>query len=474
VGLKVALSSSGESRPFEIDGFSAAVHRVNFLRDPLATARNLYREHGPFIALGPVAGGLPKKPDILAFGAEFNREVLGAPDVWRTTGLVLRGPRDSAQSRLRRGLMLMAPKEHSHYRRMLAQPLERPNVQALGERMKAIVEAEISSWPTETVVDLWPLAQKLVQHAAFSLLFGDDRRSESLMVEMMHEHLRFNFDPAVVMCPIDMPGTKYRKMLQHAEVFEEALLQLVAKKRGCPNQNDLISIVVNNLDENGERPTDTKIASQLPTLFVGAYETCQSVLLWTIVLLAQLPRVACKLHEELRNSDAMGSDKLMELPLLDAVVKESMRMLPPGPVQRRSSTIGTALRGYPVPQGTRVVLSSYLTNRMPDVYTDPDQFMPERWDSKPPSTYEYPTFSAGPRACIGYWFGMNLVKLAIAVLMRSSRVELAPEHPVDYKIRITMEPARGVYAAIRSQDGSLSVAPIRGSISELMPRPLAA
>ena len=468
--MRVAPPPPGEQRPCKIGGLSAAFHRLNFVRDPLAAARYLYSKHGPFIALGPIVGGLPRKPDILAFGAEFNREVLGTPDVWRTHGLVLRGPRNSARSRLRQGLTLMAGREHSHYRRLLARPLERTNVHSLVHQMKDIAESEISSWPVGTVVDIWPLVQKLVQHAAFSLLFGNDRRSESSMVEMTHEYLSVNFDPAVVLCPVDMAGTKYRKTLRHSEVFEKALLQLVTEKRGCPDQNDLISIIVNNLDENGERPTDTKIAGQLPSLFVAAYETCQTALIWTIVLLAQHPWIACRLHEELREYGAADAEKLMELPLLDAIVKESMRMLPPAPVQFRSSTIDTTLQGYRVPQGTRLVLSSYLTNRMPNVYADPDQFIPERWYSKPPSAYEYPTFSAGPRACLGYWFGMNLVKVAIAALMKSSRVDLAPEYPVDYQIRITMEPARGVYAVIRSQDGSLAAAPIHGNIAELIPR----
>jgi hypothetical protein len=65
---------------------------------------------------------------------------------------------------------------------------------------------------------------------------------------------------------------------------------------------------------------------------------------------------------------------------------------------------------------------------------------------------------------------MNLVKVAIAALMKSQRVDLSPDHPVDYHVHITIEPARGVYAVIRSQDGALSAAPIRGSIAELIPR----
>jgi cytochrome P450 len=68
-----------------------------------------------------------------------------------------------------------------------------------------------------------------------------------------------------------------------------------------------------------------------------------------------------------------------DLPLLDGVIKESSRLMPPVPMQVRVALQETTLAGYPVPKGGRVLLSAFVTNRLPQCYPDPDSFQPERW-----------------------------------------------------------------------------------------------
>src|SRR5262249_17379790 len=160
--------------PVFLSGLRTSLHRLNFIRDPIKVTRQLYGDYGPFIVLGPVIGRSPSKPHVLAADIRFNKEVLGAPAIWRPVGLVLNGPAASAQSRLRKGLVRISGKEHAHYRRLLAAPLRRASVDCLGARMAEIVDAELNHWPVGESIDLWALVQKLVQHLAFALLFGGD------------------------------------------------------------------------------------------------------------------------------------------------------------------------------------------------------------------------------------------------------------------------------------------------------------
>jgi cytochrome P450 len=196
--------------------------------------------------------------------------------------------------------------------------------------------------------------------------------------------------------------------------------------------------------------------------------------MWTLLLLDQHPHVARDLHDELcghLQGNPPTIDRIGALPLLDRVVKESMRVLPPVPQQFRRATEDTTLGGVAVRRRSYVLLSQFMTNRNPDLYPDADMFKPERWEGIAPSAYEYATFSAGPRACIGYWFGLAMLKTAIASIVTRRRVALAPGTRIDYKLRVVFSPRRPVQAMFHRQDGAFTAAPIKGTIRNLVQLP---
>jgi cytochrome P450 len=164
-------------------------------------------------------------------------------------------------------------------------------------------------------------------------------------------------------------------------------------------------------------------------------------------------------------------EAVKDLPLLDAVIKESMRLLPPVPLQGRTATHATQLGGYPIPMRTRVVLSALVTNRLPDLYPHPDRFKPDRWATIKPSTFEYAAFSGGPRICPGQWFGMNVLKLSLAAILRRFRVELKPNARIDYQIQPTLSPRTPVPAILKSKQEAFVSVPLRGGISRLIQFP---
>jgi cytochrome P450 len=188
-------------------------------------------------------------------------------------------------------------------------------------------------------------------------------------------------------------------------------------------------------------------------------------------LIAQHPSVAAALLDEVSATPAKSrvcADQPEPLSLLDAVVKESMRLLPPVPFQIRRASQDTDLIDCEVKAGTRVFFSAFLTNRLPDVYHDGDKFIPQRWAQIAPSQYEYLVFSAGPRTCIGYWFGMTFLKTTLAHIVRHYRITLVPGARIDSGVAITMWPSRGLPVVIRPQDGLFRASPIRGNIGRLV------
>jgi cytochrome P450 len=163
-----------------------------------------------------------------------------------------------------------------------------------------------------------------------------------------------------------------------------------------------LSIVVNSPDENGDPVSIESIVRQTPTLFGAAHETCQNALIWTLLLLNQHPQIARDLYDELHGAGGGGlpaPQQLMQLPLLDSIVNESTRLLPPVPQQFRVAEHDTTLTGYPIAARTKVLLSPFLTNRAPDLYPNADRFVPGRWAGISPRPTEIRS-SAPARAAV--------------------------------------------------------------------------
>lgn len=274
--------------------------------------------------------------------------------------------------------------------------------------------------------------------------------------------------------PLNLPFTPYGRTLRKAERLERCLIDWIARKRGQRNERDLGSIIVNSTDADGTLPSDEAIAAQLPSLFAAASEAGQSALAFTLLLIALHPRVAGELSDELRGARGGATLSLEEastLTSLDGVIKESMRILPPVPLQIRVAQADTAIAGHPVPKSTRVILNSFLVNRTPDLYPDGDSFQPERWRMITPSAYEYPVFSGGPHACPGYWFGLAALKVALAAILSRYRIVLERNIRIDYNVQPTMRPLNRLRVMLDAEPCAGAAPQVRGSLLNLLELP---
>jgi len=124
--------------------------------------------------------------------------------------------------------------------------------------------------------------------------------------------------------------------------------------------------------------------------------------------------------------------KLDGLPLLDAVITETLRLHPsaPGPQRRFVPKGGTIIDGYFIPAGATISSAPYCLHRYKDVYPEAELWKPERWIGTADSTNEQPitldeggeglengkvehdprrwfwAFGSGGRMCVGNHFAL--------------------------------------------------------------------
>jgi cytochrome P450 len=465
--------------PVRLTGLAALRCGFAFAREPLTATQRVHAAFGPFVMLDHALPLVRTKrtvmlgaPLVLTAGAAFQTEVLSDTDTWRGVSLLPGGPRGSAARRIGSGLTRLTGDAHTHYRKLVLQPLRRGTVEGLTARMAQMAEAEVASWPLGEAIDLWDYVRRVMRKLALDLLFGGENAQSGAIADLVSDLMERKWGASASALRLNLPFTAYGRVVRDAAQLERRILEWVAAKRGRPDARDLAAIIVNSAGADGRPPDDAAIVGQLASLFAAASEAAQSALTWTLFLLIAHPRIAADLQDEVRQTLGAGGpalERAAELPCLDAVVKESMRLLPPVPIQMRVAQCDTTIAGHAVPRNSRVMLNTFLTNRAAELYPEGDAFSPQRWSTIAPSMFEFPVFSAGPHACPGYWFGSLGVRIALAAILTRYRMELPPDARVDYAVQPTFRPRRRLAVILRrADDGKPAAAQIAGTIRDLV------
>jgi cytochrome P450 len=368
----------------------------------------------------------------------------------------------------------MNGEKYQQQRRLLLPTFTKSAVEGyVGDMIAVMGDVLKEHWRSGETVDIYRHMRTTALRLSSQILFGRLPPGESHdLAELLQNLMTRTFSAGVWMCPFDLPLTAYRRMRRNAEQLESMLRTLIARRRAAPSQHtDLLTTLVTAFDEQSVPMEDGDLIGQAKILFVASFENVACVLSWTAFLLAQHPQVMEELHAEL--GAVLGGkpptvEQVEKLPLLDAVVKESMRVLSPVPFLIRKVMQPTVLGGLPVNIDDRVVCSAYMTHHQADLYPQPQRFLPDRWFQIKPTPYEYLPFGAGPRTCIGRMFAMREIKVALAMILQRYRLTVEPDARIDRRMLVMMSPKHGLPMSVHDQDGRFHAVPVRGNIHEMV------
>ncbi|KAI1270529.1 cytochrome P450 [Xylariaceae sp. FL1019] len=210
--------------------------------------------------------------------------------------------------------------------------------------------------------------------------------------------------------------------------------------------------------------TDHQLKDQLLTFLAAGHETTTSALTWACYLLSKDLEAQETLRQEVQGAlpDDLVVDQmtdiasmLEQLPYLNGVIHETLRLYPTVPMTLRQAIRDSDLSGQIIPKGTTVVLSMWQMNRSSEVWgPEAGEFRPERWitSGKPNtngganSNYEFLTFLHGPRSCIGQGFAKAEMRCLLASMVRAFSWTLAmDESKVMPRGVVTIKPENGMY-----------------------------
>jgi cytochrome P450 len=172
------------------------------------------------------------------------------------------------------------------------------------------------------------------------------------------------------------------------------------------------------------------------TMLIAGHDTSTALLAWTFALLGQHPEIYQRVVPEV--------DTLEKSPLLDQVIKESLRLYPPIHIGNRRVAREIQFSEGNVPAQERLFYSIYLTHRDPSIWEAAEDFRPERFaHGRKTPPFSYVPFGGGPRACIGGAFGQAEARAVLSRLLRTHAFEFT-NHKIHPHMGATLEPRPGV------------------------------
>ncbi|MFC6757298.1 MULTISPECIES: cytochrome P450 [Haloarcula] len=352
------------------------------------------------------------------------------------------------------GLFLLEGEEWKEQRTALQPAFYREKIAAYGETMTGFAAATCDEWTDGERFDVLPEMREYTLRVLGKTLLDVDIDRTAGALEPLLSALRERLDPRSLSAyvPLAVPTPTNRRVRTARANFEATLDDIIAERQAesateREARDDVLSLLL-SLDD--ETMTRERLGHQLLTFLVAGHDTTALTLTYTWFLLGHHPERQQKLHDEL-DSVLGGADPtpeaLFELPYLDDVLTEALRLYPPAFTTFRQPTEPVTLGSYDVAPDAQLTIPQWLVHRDERWFDEPDAFRPERWtdafEAQLPD-YAYYPFGGGPRHCIGMRFARMEAKLAIATLAQRYRFETVTEPPLDLAMRITLSPTEPV------------------------------
>ncbi|XP_048560146.1 obtusifoliol 14-alpha demethylase-like [Triticum urartu] len=314
------------------------------------------------------------------------------------------------------------------------------------------VEEYFARWGQSGTVDLKQELEHLVTLVASRCLFGEEVRAKMLVEVATHlRELNDGMRLVTILFPhLPIPAHHRRDKARArlGEIFSDIVS---SRKASCPDGSrnvvdDMLQCLIDSRYKDGRATTETEVVGMLVSALFAGQHTSSSTGTWTGARLlaranAKHLRAAVQEQERImaRHGDRVDYEVLQEMDTLHRCVKEVLRLHPPAMMllrhARRSFTVRTS-EGveYEVPEGRTVASPLVIHNRLPQVYSDPetyepDRFSPGRGEDRAGGALSYTAFGAGRHACVGEAFAYMQIKVIWSHLLRNFEMEMVSPFP---------------------------------------------
>jgi cytochrome P450 len=424
-------------------------------QDPLPLLLGAYEEFGPIFTMR-----LLHAPVIFMLGPEANHFVTVAhPENfhWRESSF------GDLIPLLGDGLLTVDEDYHDRARAIMLPAFHREQVAAATAAMTVEADRAIATLPVGEIVDVYEWMRGLAMRIAMRALLGldpDEAGKGAAAAEHFERALHF-YGIDYYLRLLRGPGSPWSKLVRSRAVLDEIVFDEIARRRAAPDsgRRDILSLLVGARGAGGEEFSDREIRDQVMTLMFAGHDTSTSTLTFMLHELARHPETLRRLHEEqdrvLGGASPTPLQLEKEMPYLEMVLDEVLRLYPPAWIGPRRAIREFEFAGHTVPKGAYVNYCSWASHRLPEVFPQPEAFIPERFARERKAALPrgaYVPFGGGSRICIGKRFGQTEVKLVATKLLQRLRLEALPGRTVTIRQMPTLSPREGLLMRVEPRD----------------------
>ncbi|MFT4085975.1 MAG: cytochrome P450 [Gordonia sp. (in: high G+C Gram-positive bacteria)] len=435
-------------KPVPVTGRNGVLEVLGMRRDPFGFAKRRRAEFGDVYAVNAfgitmvMGNGAPAASEIL-----MNRDkaFANAP-AWS----YFIGPF------FNRGIMLLDFDEHRHHRHIMQQAFSPTVLKGYFDELQPVIVDAVSRFPAGRVHLLQEFKQLTLDVALEIFLGVELGQSEA---DRLNKAFIDTVRAGVALVRKPVPGGRWWKGLRSRRVLEDFFYRHIEAKRATRTP-DLFSVLCHAESDDGHRFTDEDVVNHMIFVLMAAHDTSTITMTQMAYRMAQHRQWQDAAREQsLEIGATFGYDDLERFTVLDAVMKESLRLCPPVPAQPRTAIKDTEMQGYFIPEGTMVVIPQLANHRDPAYFSDPDSFDPERFSPERAEDkghrLAWMPFGGGVHKCIGLYFGQMEIKTIMHNLLRDFDWSIPPgyEMPMDYSalpvpkdglpVTLTRRPAAG-------------------------------
>ncbi|MFT5618378.1 MAG: cytochrome P450 [Arenicella sp.] len=290
------------------------------------------------------------------------------------------------------------------------------------------IESTLSEWPKSSSFNLLGYVRQISVRIISDFLFGEKPSADAIAkiqigTDAVMEFISLSRNPFYMR---KNASEIKRNMQEQTKIVKENLLELFR------NSNAALS-----LELKSKNLSEEEILGEITTLVAAGYESSAHSISSAIYFIEKNQDVKQKLLNEV-DSSFNGVQDIFKLPYLLNVIKETLRVLPPGWMFFRKTNQSVVLDDYKIPAERDVMINIHGLHNNPREWENPELFSPDRFSTPKHRNNAFLPFGTGARFCIGRNLALQEILFTLAHLYKKYRVEVLNLNQIKVKPDITL------------------------------------
>jgi sterol 14alpha-demethylase len=434
--------------PPAMPGLPLVGNALEFAKDPTGLFQRGYESLGPIftINLARTKAVVLIGPDNHQYFFENTDRVLSMREVYRF--LIPMFGKDI--------FFVAGPEAYKEQRNMMLPAFSGRKMPGYIQVMAKETNAWLDTLGDEGRFDLVSSFETLTMYIAAAAFLGEDFRRRlgsefAQLYRQLGEGIEF-------LLPTNLPLPRFKRRDRAKAKLEEMIHAVIAERRGEPGTHqDFLQVFIDSRYSDGSLPPQEVISSLILGLVFAGHETTAGHASWGLIQLLQHPAYLDTVLEEiqavLQGEGELGLETVRRMQRLEWALKETERTQPVAEMLMRYNAEPYELCGYHIPEGWLSVISPAVSHRLPEIFSEPDKYDPERFapgrEEHRAHPYSLAGFGGGRHKCLGMNFAYHEMQVIFSLLLQRFHLELVDPHPKRDLKANTSRPVRPCWVRYR-------------------------